>query len=290
MAKLSHNLEFLATWTGVRLVRMLPALAADRLASGLGRLAHRLLNSRRRVARGNIVRALGNDLSDHEIGEVSRQSFIHAARSVFELARMNWYVRRADEVFETTDMDRIEQARREGRGCLVVMAHYGGFEVVGAWLAQLDVPMNFMTGVQHNPRVNRFMQQRRAEAGAGLLPVDKGVRQVFRVLRDGQFLALISDQHAPSGVIVDFFGRPAATPKGPAAFAVKCGSPILPLVCKRLRYDKFRVIMGDLLYPPESGDSEADTRSLTQQYTAWFEDVIRRDPGQWLWTHRRWKV
>lgn len=290
MAKLSHNLEFVATWIAVRLARMLPAAPADALAVGLGRLAHRLLSSRRRVARDNIVRAMGDDLADSQIDEVVRQSFVHAARSVLELARMNWYVQRIDEVFETTDMDKFERAQREGRGGLVVMAHYGGFEVIGAWLANLDVAMNFMTGVQHNPRVNLFMQQRRAETGAGLLPVDKGVRQVFKVLRGGQFLALISDQHAPSGVIVDFFGRPAATPKGPAAFSVKCRSPILPLVCKRLRRDRFRVIVGDLIYPPDSGDSEADIRNLTQQYTRWFEDVIRRDPGQWLWTHRRWKV
>jgi KDO2-lipid IV(A) lauroyltransferase len=290
MAKLSHNLEFAATWTGVKLARLLPPAAADRLATALGKLAHRLLASRRRVARENIEKALGDELSPSRIDEITRQSFVHAARSVLELARMGWYVKRVEDIFETDDMDKIRQAEKEAKGGVIVMAHYGGFEVIGAWLAHLPVAMNFMTGVQHNPKVNRFMQQRRAEAGAGLLPVDKGVRQVFKVLRDGQFLALISDQHAPSGEIIDFFGRPAATPKGPAAFSVKCGAPVIPLVCKRLRYDRFKVMIGDLLYPPQSGNNEDDVRILTEQYTDWFEEVIRRDPGQWLWTHRRWKV
>lgn len=290
MAKLGHNLEFIATWVGVRLARLLPAAAADALAVGLGGMAHRLLSSRRRVARENIVKALGKELTASQIDEITRQSFTHAARSVFELARMNWYVNRVDDVFETDDMDKVERVKREAKGAVVVMAHYGGFEVIGAWLAHLDVPMNFMTGVQHNPKVNLFMQARRAEAGAGLLPVDKGVRRVFKVLRGGQFLAIISDQHAPSGVVVNFFGRPAATPKGPAAFALKCGSPILPLVCRRLRRDRFRVIIGEPIYPTDSGDNEADIRTLTEQYTDWFEEIIRRDPGQWLWTHRRWKV
>jgi KDO2-lipid IV(A) lauroyltransferase len=78
--------------------------------------------------------------------------------------------------------------------------------------------------------------------------------------------------------------------KGPALFAVRCGSPILPFLLRRERYDRHVIMAGDPIYPPESGDLEADILAMTEAYTRFFEDGIREYPDQWMWTHRRWKV
>jgi KDO2-lipid IV(A) lauroyltransferase len=88
---------------------------------------------------------------------------------------------------------------------------------------------------------------------------------------------------------MDFFGRPASIARGPALFAIRCGCPVIPLLLRRERHDRHVLIAGELIYPPKSGDEEADVRSMTARYVKFIEENIRRYPDQWLWTHNRWK-
>ena len=291
MAKLSHYLEYGISWLGIGMARALPASAADRLACLLGRLAYRLLKSRRRIATENLRRAMGETLPADQVELVVRQAFEHAAQSVIEMTRIASCARkRSDDIFIWEGLEKMRRVYAEGRGGIIVTAHFGGFELLTVPLCASGIPMNFMTGVQHNQKVNALANRLRQGVSAGFFPVDKGVRDVFRVLKKGEFLGLISDQHAPSGVVVEFFGRPAATPRGPATFAVRSGAPVLPVMMRRERYDRYVVTVGDPIYPPGSGDQDADVLTITAAYTRYFETVVRQYPGQWLWTHRRWKV
>ena len=45
----------------------------------------------------------------------------------------------------------------------------------------------------------------------------------------------------------------------------------------------------DLIEPDEWTGTADDARLLTQRYTTALERIIRRDPEQYLWLHRRWK-
>ena len=135
--------------------------------------------------------------------------------------------------------------------------------------------------------VNRI----RERLGAGVIVVPEQAKAVFRSLKANRFVTILADQHAPaSRVIIDFFGRPASVATGPALFAIRCDCPILPHVLIRENYDRHRVLKGPAIYPPHSGDREADISSMTMAYTGFLEETIRQHPDQWLWTHRRWKV
>jgi len=291
MAKLSHNLEYWLACAGVGLARALPDRAADSLARWLGRVAHRLLASRRRVAAENLRRAFGEELDEARCRRVVREVFEHIGCSLFEMARMSGRTNRIGppEFQDQPAVEAMARLKREGKGAITVSAHFGGFELIGSWFAAQDVAMNLLTGVQHNPKVNALADRMRGVYGVPTIPVNRPKR-VFSLLRRGEFLALLSDQHAPDGIVVDFFGRPAKTPQGPAAFAVRCGSPILPVLLRRDAYNRRTVMCGEPIYPPNSGDKEADMKAMTQAYTSYFESVIREFPGQWLWTHKRWKV
>jgi KDO2-lipid IV(A) lauroyltransferase len=37
-----------------------------------------------------------------------------------------------------------------------------------------------------------------------------------------------------------------------------------------------------------SGDEARDVPALTAAITARIEEIVRADPGQWLWIHNRW--
>ena len=291
MAKLSHNLEYLLALTGISLAQLLSPRVADSFAAGLGSFAHAILTSRRRIAIENLARAMGDTLSAKEIEAITRRVFQNTGRTLVEFSRFGKCLQTMlDDYIVDDGLEHMQAVHDEGHGVVIVVPHFGSWELFGAWVATRGFPMDIITGVQHNEKVDRLLRGFRTEIGVGMIPVNRSVRGVFKSLKANRFVGLISDQHAPSGVVVKFFGRPAATPKGPAAFAVKAGAPVLPFMMRRERYDRHVVMAGEPIKSPASGDDEADIVAVTQEYTKFFESCIRQYPDQWLWTHRRWKV
>jgi KDO2-lipid IV(A) lauroyltransferase len=151
--------------------------------------------------------------------------------------------------------------------------------------------MDFLMGTQHNEKIDKMLVGFRKAMGVGVIQLSTSTRSVFKALKQNHLTGLVADQHASSGgVAVQFFGRPAATPRGPALFAIRANCPLLPMMLHRERYDRHTVIKGIPIYPPNTGDEEADIAAMTIEYTKFFESVIRKYPDQWLWTHRRWKL
>ena len=103
-----------------------------------------------------------------------------------------------------------------------------------------------------------------------------GVRDALRILRANGCIALVADQDAGRrGVFVPFFGTETSTPKGPAEFCVRTGAP---LVMGYLCRNEDGTYAGRLLppiLPPDTGNSEADVRTLTAQHAAMVESWIR---------------
>ncbi len=290
MARLSHRLEYLLTRIGMGLVRWLSPRAADRFGVCVGMILWAVLPSRRMVARDNLRLALGDDPTGDNYATLVRRVFQNIGRSFVEFARIRMMSR--EEIRPLVigaGAELFAQAQARGRGAVLLTAHFGNWELLGFWAALETDSVDFLTGRLHNPLIDRLMQECRQQMRVGIIPLTTNARTVLRRLRENRLIAMVADQHAPNGVLVDFFGHPAATPKGPAMFAIHAGCPILPYLLRRERWDRHVVIVGPPIYPPDSGDREADMRMMTERYTKFFEQEIRKYPDQWMWTHRRWK-
>ncbi len=291
MAKLSHEIEYLTTLLGVSIVRSLSASWADRFGSGLGAIAYHAMASRRSIARDNIARAFGEELNDETREQLVKAVFRNAGRSLIEMARRAKIFRESPhDLFVPDGLEKIREIHDHGRGGIFLGAHFGSFELWGMWTALHGIPVNFFAATQSNPKVNRLLNQDRFDLGVKIIPTKGENRQVLQALRANEFVCILPDQHAPSGMVLNFFGRPAAVARGPAVFSLRTGAPILPLLMRRERYDRHVLIAGDIIYPNPKAEAEVEIRRITVQFTKFIEDTIKRYPDQWLWTHRRWKL
>lgn len=289
---INHWLEYAAVWVLTKVVQLLPGRVADAVAFVLGRLSYAVLTSRRRIARENLKRAFGPEKSDGEIELIIKDVFLHTARTLVEFARQPRYT--PEKILAMTQCEgkeHIDRVAHEGKGAMLITGHFGNWELTGGWIAALGYPLDFLVGQQHNQKVDELLISFRRALGVGIIPIGMAARGVIKALKANRMVAVVSDQHAPlGGVTVQFFGRPAATPKGPAAFAVKVDCPILFGVYIRLGYNRYKALIFPPIYPPHSGDSEKDISIMTQAYTSYLEQAVRQYPEQWLWTHRRWKI
>ena len=86
-----------------------------------------------------------------------------------------------------------------------------------------------------------------------------------------------------------FFGKPAHTTTLPAQLALKFNCKIIPIFLKR---DKNNFFLMEILNPinfERTADFEKDKENITIKINQIIEKMIKRNPGQWIWTHGRWK-
>ncbi|MEW6411631.1 MAG: lysophospholipid acyltransferase family protein [Candidatus Zixiibacteriota bacterium] len=293
MASLKHDLEYLAARAGFGLVSLLSARQADLFAVAIGNLAYRILASRRRVAFDNIKRALGGSLGDGDIDVIVRKVFQNVSRSFIETARFGKLKQDGlRKIVVGAGEDYIRQAHERRKGGIILTAHFGNWEMLGAWVTTLGYDMDLVVGVQHNRKMHDLINGCRKEMGSGIIEVTtSSMRQMYKALKANHFLGFAADQHAPArNLELDFFGRKAAVASGPAQLAIRTGCAILPLLLVREQFDRHVVIAGEPIYAPEGGDEQENMVHITKRYLRFWETTISKYPDQWMWTHKRWKI
>ncbi len=274
------------------LVRALPEGLALQLGGGLGRLVGTLLRARSSVVMENLRRAFP-ERPERWRRATARASWFHLGReavATFRLADVT-----PAELLERchfTGLDAFETAVAQGRGVVLVSGHLGNWEVGGASLAARGIPLDAVAKGMSNALFERDLMNTRARMGMNIIEMSRARGGILRSLAAGRVAALVADQDMHrGGVFVPFFGSLAATPKGPAFFAIRAGAPLfvgVPLRARgrRQRYD-MRLVPVDF-HP--TGDLDADVARLTELHTCALEAAVREAPEQYFWQHKRWKT
>ena len=93
------------------------------------------------------------------------------------------------------------------------------------------------------------------------------------------------DQRVSEGEKINFFNKFALTTTLPAQLATKYNLEIIPVYIERLLDNKF-IIEFQKSINPKSFKSKIE---LTNELSKVLEKMIVKNPGQWIWTHNRWK-
>jgi KDO2-lipid IV(A) lauroyltransferase len=287
-----HRVEFGAYRFASALWRGLPESIAVGLGGGVGWLAGVLLRVRRRDVDANL-RIAFPDASPAWRRRVARACYAHLGREAAVIARMPDWSR--DEVLgrvRFVDFEPVRQAAEGDDGVVVLTAHLGNWEVAGAGLAALGLPLDVVGKGMANQRFEADLFALRERLGMRVIEMSDAPKEVLRALRKGRVTALLGDQNAHRfGVFLPFFGRLAATPRGPALFALRTEAPVFvgfalrdpdggrgyTLRAHRLEYER-------------SGDLDEDVRRLLIAYHELLEAAIRDAPDQYFWHHKRWKT
>ncbi|CAN5873961.1 hypothetical protein BH23PLA1_BH23PLA1_31710 [soil metagenome] len=178
-----------------------------------------------------------------------------------------------------------------GGPIILLTGHFGNWEMAGYLFGVFGFPSSSVARTLDNPYLERFLRSFRMRTGQKLIPKKGGYEEMLQVLEGGGVLSFLADQDAGQrGLYVDFFGRPASTHKAIALLAIEHNAPIVVGFARRIG-PGFRYEVGceEIIEPGDLTGTAEDVRLMTQRYTSALERVIRRDPEQYLWLHRRWK-
>ncbi len=287
--KVKHRMEFWIARVLGTVARTIPYPLALAIGSFLGWLAFDLLRIRRKVTLINLRNCLQPEAEG--LTTIGRRAYANFGKSMVEYSLFpSLNKKKVLNMVEFEGTEHFDEALEKGKGAVVVAGHFGSWELMGAATCQKGYPIDFLVGEQHNLLVDKMMNDYRRSMGIGIIKMGAAAKGVIKALKSNRFVAMLSDQDAGSdGTVVEFFGRPASTPKGPAAFALKMDAPIIMGFIVRRNGEKQKIFLEKPIYGEKTSDKEEDIRRLTQAYTRVLEDYIRKHPDHWFWPHRRWK-
>lgn len=262
--------------------------AASALGGFIGRHVFRRLRPAD-VARQNLKAAFP-EKSDAEIEAIVRQVCDNLGRVVAEYPHLEKLTIDPGGRIEVIGSENSSEAIARGKGVMLISGHLSNWEVMTLTGNKLGYEGGFVYRPPNNPYVANWISRQRGKLGTteAITKGAQGTRRIFSLLRRGKSIYLLVDQKTYEGVPVPFFGRDALTTSAPASLALKLGSALVPVRCERTSGAHFRVTIEPALEFEPSGDSEADVVALTAKITQSIEDMVRKDPAQWLWIHRRW--
>jgi len=188
---------------------------------------------------------------------------------------------------EYEGLEHYLEASREGRGVLIATAHLGNWELSAFAHAIMTGPMHVVVRALDNPLIDRIVEDRRTLSGNRLIYKRDAARAVIKALRNNEAVGILIDQNtsAPEGVFVNFFGKLACAGSAFVKFAHHSGAPVIPGFAL-WNENKQRYVLRFCPRVEMTGDIASDTRRIH----ALFESIIRQNPDQWMWIHRRWKT
>jgi len=170
---------------------------------------------------------------------------------------------------------------------IFVSGHFSNFELMSMEITKRKVklatiyrPLNnfFLNPLMENIR-KKYVCKNQIKKGIG------GVKESIQYIKAGYSIALMIDQRVSEGERLNFFNQPALTTTLPAQLALKFELPIIPVFIERRENGTYKIEFYDEI----TSKNFKNKIELTQKLNSILEEMIKKNPNEWIWTHNRWK-
>ena len=244
---------------------------------------------RKKVVIKNLKNAFP-EKSEIEINAISKKYFRHFADLTLETIKMRG-MKPADfeERMKVTNADLINRYFENGKSVMVLTMHYNNWE----WGTYLSVHLKHNCLAVYKPLQNvlfdRFMNKTRSKFGTQLVKNDQILRRVLQAEKQNKsvFIWLAGDQTPPEfhKFWFRFLNQDAMFYPGPAFISKRFNQPVFFQKTEKTERGKYQITF-ELLFENPAQFSETE---IIKTYIQRMEEVIREQPGFYLWSHKRWK-
>lgn len=274
-----------------RIVCLLPYPWVLSLGNTMGKIYYRIADRQRNRAISQIEDCLGlsTEVAEATIGRLFRK----LGQTFLEVMYIPALTPENIQKYVTIENRHyLDEALKQERGVILLAAHVGNWEWLGVALAMAGFPVASVIKRQPNDEHTRILNEYREMAGIKIF--SRGTTELIstaRALKQGNCLGLFADQDAgPNGLFVDFLGKAASTPAGPAVFAKKFKCPVVPVFILRKPEGGHRIVFHEPLYYQDAGNGDEDIYDFTKKTANIIEETIRQYPDEWLWFQKRWNT
>ena len=183
--------------------------------------------------------------------------------------------------------DIIEKIKKNNEQVIFISGHFNNFELMAMQIEKIGIKLTALYRPLNNPYLNPIMEKIRKKYICKK-QVKKGIsgtKDLLLDFKDGSSIALMIDQRVSQGIRSNLFNKEALTTTIPAQFIKKFKIRIVPVHIERQRNNNFKI----KFFEPVNFSNEESIETITFKLNKILEEMIIKNPEQWIWTHNRWK-
>lgn len=246
-----------------------------------------------RYRKKTVMRNLKNSFpekSNQEIKLISRQFYRHFGDLVVETIKAfqmseDTFQRR----FNFINPQVLNQLYEQGKSVALLSGHYGNWE----WTIALPKLLKHRVNVIYRPiqdeTFDEFMKKSRSRFGMKMMAARISGRTMLEHERSGirSVTYYLTDQTAlkDTDYWMMFLNQETAVFPGAEIMASKFGQAVVFMNIQKVRRGYYEVVFTRLF----DDASTTERYEVTKTHTKFLEEIIRKRPELWLWSHKRWK-
>tara|TARA_Y200000002_G_scaffold157812_1_gene130495 strand:+ start:16 stop:834 length:819 start_codon:yes stop_codon:yes gene_type:complete len=183
--------------------------------------------------------------------------------------------------------ENLLQIAKENKPVIFISGHFANFELMSMEITKRNISLATIYRPLNNIFINPFMEflRRKYVCKNQIKKGINGVRETIEFIKKNHCIALMIDQRISEGEKINLFNQPALTTTLPSQLSIKFNLEIVPVYIERIKDNKFKIEFQKRINPKNFEDK----LELTRELNIVLEKMILRNPGQWIWTHNRWK-
>jgi len=181
----------------------------------------------------------------------------------------------------------LDEIKSKNKKVVFISGHFNNFELMAMMIEKSGINLSAIYRPLNNIFLNKIMEKIRTKhiCKKQIKKGRSGTREIIENLKKGSSIALMIDQRVREGSKVNFFGSLATTTTIPAQLVKKYKCDLVPIYIERRSKFHFKMYVSKPIKVSESKTIE----EITQFLNTVLEQMIVKNPLQWIWTHDRWK-
>ncbi len=181
----------------------------------------------------------------------------------------------------------LDEIKSKNKKVVFISGHFNNFELMAMMIEKSGIDLSAIYRPLNNIFLNKTMEKIRIKyiCKKQIKKGRSGTREIIENLKKGSCIALMIDQRVREGSKVNFFGSLATTTTIPAQLVKKYKCDLVPIYIERRSKFHFKMYVSK---PIKVGNSKT-IEEITQFLNTVLEQMIVKNPLQWIWTHDRWK-
>ena len=235
----------------------------------------------------NIQRAIPK-INSSKIKSITKDMWNNYGRTLSEYMFLKGF--RNDQFrsnINITGKEILQKIKFEKTPVIFVSGHFSNFELMAMEIEKSGVNLSAIYRPLNNIFLNILMERIRKKyiCKNQIKKGTSGVRELLKLYKKGYSIALMIDQRVSQGIKSKFFNQEAFTTTIPAQFIKKFNCKVVPISIKRHNSINFNI----KVEKPIEFSKNSSTEKITRELNIWLEKTILKNPGEWIWSHDRWK-
>ena len=286
MKLIKYFFEFIFILTFFFIFKIIGYKNASNLGEIIGKKLGPLFRSKSKIQNNLKISQIGN--SDNERENIIRNMWGNYGRILSEYIFLNQFRNnKLGSFLKIEGLEHLNEIKKNNEQVVFISGHFNNFELMAMEIEKFGIDLCAIYRPLNNPFLNIIMEKIRKNyiCKNQIKKGKSGTRDLINLFKKNFSVALMIDQRVSEGETIHFFNNPSKTTTIPAQFVKKYKCKIVPVYIERIEKHNFKLFFQN----PIKFDNNLSINEISLKLNKILEDMILKNPDQWIWTHDRWK-